>query len=334
MAYSGGLDSTALLHLLALSLKPEQLAAAHLNHQLRGIEADADQSFAEQTARSLGLCFISKSEDVSALARSRRKGLEEAARKARYRFLCESAVEWSADFVVTAHQADDQAETVLMSLIKGGGAGGLAGIHPRRIIKDGRCLPAKQGDSLKAVELLRPLLPFTRQELREWLVDRGLDWVEDLSNNDRHYLRNAVRQDVAPILRRLNPGLVQALGRTAAILRGEEDFWAGHLADLWARMVDDSQMPETIRIDRKALRELSLAEQRRLIYEGLLRIWRGRDLAGEPLSFTGVETVLSMLAQTRHPGLDLPGGVRAEVSAGSLCLSLASRFKSGAGGFV
>jgi tRNA(Ile)-lysidine synthetase, N-terminal domain len=312
-AFSGGLDSTALVHLLAALLPTEQLGTAHLNHCLRGPDSEADQNFAGETAAALGLTFISERRDVAALAQERRKGLEEAARRARYDFLLQAAEKFRADYILTAHQADDQAETMLMNFLKGSGGGGLAGIHPRRSLKS----------ETYQVEIVRPLLPFSRDELGRWLSDRGLAWVEDRSNQDEHYLRNALRLNVFPQLKKLNPRLGQALGRTAEILRAEEDFWRAHLETLWPKIARQ-EGPDLIHLARPALAGLSLAEQRRLIYEALSRIWRGLS-PNEPLSLAGVDMVLEMLGREGHKGLDLPGGLRAELSPASLRLSPASR---------
>jgi tRNA(Ile)-lysidine synthase len=317
VAFSGGLDSTALLHLMAGLLPPEQLAAAHLNHQLRG-QAAADLDFAEKAARRLNIAFFSESRDVRALARERGRGLEEAARRARYDFLSRAAGLWGADLLLTAHQADDQVETILMNFLKGSGPGGLAGIPPRRPLARGGPGP----------ELLRPLLSFSRAELRQWLTGREIAWVEDLSNQDRRYRRNALRLELRPILERFNPGLGAALRRGAEILRGEEDFWREHLARLWPDAVLRAG-PGNISLDRGKLRRLSLAERRRLIHEALSLIWRQRPRAREPLTFESVETVLEMLERPGHRGLDLPGGLRAELGPEELRLSPASRFREG-----
>ena len=315
VAFSGGLDSTALLHLLARVLPAENLAAAHLNHSLRGQAAVADQLFAKKTAEGLGLTCFTAVRDVGALARTRRKGVEEAARRARYDFLLETARQWPADFIVTAHQADDQAETMLMNFVKGTGAGGLAGIHQTRSLTSGGLGPL----------LLRPLLPFMRTELRDWLVSEGLNWVEDLSNQDQNYLRNTLRHEIMPRLRRLNPKLAPALSRASAVLRAEEEFWRAHLDRLWPAVVLE-ESPELVVMERYVLESLMLAEQRRLIYEGLMKIWRARPEPSEPLTFAGVETVIDLLRLPSHAGLDLPGGLRAESTRADLRLTPASRF--------
>lgn len=321
VAYSGGLDSSALLHLAALILPPERLGAAHLNHRLRGESACRDQRFAEETARGLGLAFLTEDREVAELARSRRKGLEEAARQARYDFLARAAVDFQADFVLTAHQADDQAETMLLNLIKGAGPGGLAGIHPRRPLR--RPGPG-QTTRIRSAELLRPLLSFTRSELQDWLTRQSLNWIEDLSNEDTRHRRNLIRREILPALCGLNPRLVPTLARTAEIIRVEEDFWQTHLQRLWSQTVL-KEAPAALSLDRSALTSLSSAERRRLIYEALQRIWLSRPNPPEPLTFAGVEEVLTLLASAKPRGLDLPGGLRAEVKTGELYLSLASR---------
>ena len=315
VAYSGGLDSTALLHLMARSLPANLLAAAHLNHGLRGPAAAADQSFAQKKAESLGLTFLTDQADVAALARQRRKGLEEAARRARYDFLGRAAASFQADFILTAHQADDQAESVLLSLVKGAGPGALAGIASRR--------PLRAGPG-EGAELVRPLLPFDRAELAAWLTGQNLTWVEDLTNQDQRYRRNALRHGGLPALRRLNPRLNQALGRLAALARADEDYWQAQVEKLRAGLVRE-EGPATLALDRPALERLTVAEQHRLIHACLLKIWLTRRSAPEPVTFATLEMALSLLGHHRHPGLDLPGGLRAAVTPQVLRLSLASR---------
>ena len=314
VACSGGLDSTALLRLLALSLPPDHLAAAHLNHGLRGPAADGDQAFAARTAGELGLAFITEKRDVAGLARDRKKGLEEAARQARYEFLGRAAGRWAADFILTAHQADDQAETMLMNFLKGAGAGGLAGIPPRRPLRGGP-------------EVLRPLLAFSREELRAWLAERNQPWREDASNRDGRFLRNALRHDLLPRLKLLNPRLPAALGRSAEVLRAEEDFWRDRLAGLWPRVVA-GEGPAAIELNLGQLTARSLAERRRLVYAALVKIQRAQNLINEPIAFATLETALELAAAGDRRGLALPGGLWAAARGGALRLSAASRLMS------
>ena len=310
VAYSGGLDSTALLHLTTRSLPRSQVAAAHFNHGWRGPDADQDQAYAARMAEELGLAFLAEKGDPASLAKARKKGLEEAARLARYDFLHRAALEFKADSLLTAHQADDQAETMLMNFLKGAGPAGLAGIPPRR--------PAS------GLVILRPLLRFSRQSLRAWLIDGGLTWLEDESNDDRRFWRNAVRRELLPGLKQWNPRLLEALSRSAAILRAEEDFWQSRIAELWPQVIL-TENPAEIEMDRLLLAAFSLAERRRLVYAGLIRIQRAGGLINEPITFAAVETALRLSARGSHRGLDLPGGVRAAAEGPVLRLTVASR---------
>ena len=313
VGYSGGLDSTALLCLLAEVIPQENLAVAHLHHGLRGDAADADQDFAKKMAKKLGLKFITTAQDVEALAQDRRLGLEEAARSARYQFLSKAALGFGATFVLTAHQADDQAETVVLNLLRGAGAGGLAGIPPRRLLGNG-------------LEVLRPLLPFSRAQLQSWLEKRNQPWVEDLSNQSRKHLRNTIRLDIMPGLLALNPGFLEAVGRTTSILQTEEDFWKNRLQDLTLKLVK-TENEELVTVERHGLETLSWAEKRRLIYEALLTLQRARSRPTRSPSLQAVDTIISMLEAKTHAGLDLPGGMRAATDRQKLRLSPASRFK-------
>ncbi|MGL4208708.1 MAG: tRNA lysidine(34) synthetase TilS, partial [Candidatus Adiutrix sp.] len=251
VAFSGGLDSTALLNLLVEIKGSSTVLAAHLNHCLRGANSDKDQAFAQTMAQQLKVAFISENCDVKALAVERGRGIEEAARTARYEFLIRAAKTFGAKFVLTAHHSDDSAETMLLNLIKGAGAKGLAGVPPRRHIA--------------GVEIIRPLLSFSRQNLKEWLLANNIPWVEDDSNLNLCYQRNKLRHQIMPLLKEMNPNLVQALIRTGEILQGEEDFWHHHLAGLWAKaIICESKL--TISLKQEFVQTLSLAEQRRLIY--------------------------------------------------------------------
>jgi tRNA(Ile)-lysidine synthase len=150
-----------------------------------------------------------------------------------------------------------------------------------------------------------------------------LAWLEDESNLDRRFRRNAIRGELLPSLKRWNPRLLEALGRSAALLRAEEDFWQSRMAELWPRVVR-AESPAEIEMDRGLLAALSLAERRRLIQAGLIRIQRALNLINEPVTFASVETALSLADEGRR-GLDLPGGVRASAEGPVLRLTVASR---------
>lgn len=313
VAYSGGLDSTALLKVLTSILTPDQIAAAHLNHELRGVAADRDQEFAAKVASELGTTFFTANRDVTTLALRRHQGLEEAARYARYYFLSQVAHKWGAGIILTAHQADDQAETMLMNFIKGTGTSGLAGLRARRPMPEA-----------KGLEILRPLLYFNRAELRDWLVAIKQPWVEDESNLNLRFRRNRVRHEIMPLLKGLNPRLLQSLDRSAMILRAEEDYWQSHLIDLWPLVVIEATA-DIIILDRNRLATLTTAEVRRLIYTAFAHLRKGRKPEGEPVAFATVNTTCELIMTNHTKGLDLPGGFRAEATSTYLRLSQASR---------
>ncbi len=204
-AVSGGLDSMCLLHFM-LEQPGFRVTAAHFNHRLRGAEADRDESFVRDYCAQRHIPFVSGSGDVRALAEREGLSTEEAARRLRYAFLKETAAERGCDAILTAHHADDNAETMLLNLLRGTGSAGLAGIPPVR------------------GNICRPFLRVTRLELAEYAQNHHIPHVEDETNDDPDAAaRNALRGSVLPVLRQLNPRFAENMARTASILREESD---------------------------------------------------------------------------------------------------------------
>jgi len=209
VALSGGPDSVALLHILrTLEARGELVVAgaAHFNHQLRGAEADADESFCRDLAAGTGIPFLAGRADVAARARESGRSLEDAARQARYEFLNEAADSAGADAIAVGHSLDDQAETFLLRLIRGAGPAGLAGIRPR------------------AGRVVRPLLDISRPELRQYAAEHGLGFRDDSSNADVRIPRNRVRLELLPLLSQFSPAIAATLAREAALAREDEEF--------------------------------------------------------------------------------------------------------------
>lgn len=204
VGFSGGADSTALAHWLAGRVDKKRIVLAHVNHMLRGAEADRDQEAAEAFARERGLRIEVLRADVGALARERGQGLEECGREVRYGFFHRLA-EGENDRIFTAHNADDNAETMLLNLCRGAGLDGLCGI------------PRKRG------KVLRPLLDVSREEIEEYCRENGLSYVTDSSNLSEDYTRNKLRHQVMPVLKALNPRFVQSAAGTAELLSGDRD---------------------------------------------------------------------------------------------------------------
>jgi tRNA(Ile)-lysidine synthase len=309
-ACSGGADSVALVQLLE-ELKSElglRLLVVHLNHQLRGAEADADEGFVRRLAERLELEFVVRREDVAARARRELVNLEEAGRQARLDFFATLVAAGKADAVALAHTMDDQAETVLARLLRGAGTRGLAGIYP--LVEP---LAGQRGG-----RLVRPLLGVRRAELRQYLSERELGWREDASNLDRDRLRNRVRLEVLPQLACLaGPGVVEHLARLAEYARQEESFWAAYIDARWrgltARRLEKVEFPVATllagdpllaTLPARVAREAQRAVARRLLRRAVGEA-RG-DL--RRVSATHIEAVLR-LAESGQSGqrVDLPG---------------------------
>ncbi len=203
-AVSGGADSMCLLHMLSRR-EDISLMAAHFNHQLRGEEADRDEQFVRSWCEEYAIPFHLGSQDVRAEAQRRRMGIEETARALRYGFLSQLAIKVKADRIATAHNAGDNAETVLMHLLRGSGLQGLTGIEPVRW------------------KYVRPLLTTSRKEIEAYLIQHGVPHVEDSSNADDTYTRNRVRHQLIPLLEEMNPGFVRRLSSAIPRLRSDND---------------------------------------------------------------------------------------------------------------
>lgn len=208
VALSGGADSCALLDMLhgLEALKP-CLVVAHLNHCLRGQASDEDERFAAAMASRYKLPFESRRQDVLAMARCDRLNLEDAGRRARLVFLEEIRRKWHAKAIALAHHSDDQAETVLMRLLRGAGMTGLSGMS----YSDAR-------------HRIRPMLDISRAEIEEYLKARGISHREDASNSDTSLLRNRIRHELLPLLENYSPAVRRHLTATAALLADENSF--------------------------------------------------------------------------------------------------------------
>jgi len=208
-----------------------RLLVAHLNHQLRGAEADADEEFVRRLAGRLEIEFVVRREDVAARAKREKVNLEEAGREARLEFFASLITAGKADAVAVAHTLDDQVETVLGRLVRGAGTRGLAGIYPvvellpsEASAKEGRPAYAKAS----AGKLVRPLLGVRRAELRDYLDHLQQPWREDASNRDRARLRSRIRLELLP---QLNAAAFEHIGRLAEHARQEESFWVAYIEE-------------------------------------------------------------------------------------------------------
>jgi tRNA(Ile)-lysidine synthase len=318
VAVSGGADSLCLLGAL-LDLRerratraPGDLVVATLDHGLRGAAGAEDARWVVALASGLGLRCMSGQVDARALAREERLSLEDAARRLRYRFLRQVARDTGATRICVAHTQDDQAETVLIHLLRGSGLAGLVGMRPL------------QGD------IARPLLVISRAQTEAYCAAHGWEPRADETNRDERYLRNRVRWRLLPAMEAYNPRIRQTLARMAATLVDDEALLTAATDAAWTEVVV-GEAPGRIALDLAALGEQPRALRRRLIRRAAERLTPHLVATSETLAAPTLEarhvSLIERLATTSATGatLTLPGGLRATRSYTELRLSHTSR---------
>lgn len=276
-AVSGGADSVCMLHLCLRASRERgfELYAAHYEHGIRGEESLKDAEFVERLCNELGVRLYTEHGNVPLYAHEKRLGLEEAARELRYAFLEKTAKAVGGAYIATAHNAGDNAETMLFNLTRGSGGAGLRGIPPRR------------------GNIIRPLLSVTRAEIEAYLTDNSLSHVEDGTNASDEYTRNLLRHEVMPVLRRINPNVEAAFGRAAALLERDEDY----MQSVARRFIDESCDGESV--SAESLAALPPALSSRVV----------RLMWPHALGAAHVEAVLALAGGgTERAYLDIPGG--------------------------
>ncbi|PLS79048.1 MAG: tRNA lysidine(34) synthetase TilS [Chloroflexi bacterium] len=261
VAVSGGPDSLCLLHVL-LQLAPHwrlRFHVAHLDHQLRP-ESAADARFVADTAAGWDLPITLAQADIAAISRRERTGIEATARTVRLRFLLETAHGIGATTIALGHTADDQAETVLLRLLRGAGPSGLAAMRPSR--------PADATQLAEpATLLIRPLLATSRSEVEAYCAAHGLAPRHDASNESPIHLRNSVRGYILPLLKSYNPRIVTTLGRTARVCAEEDDFLNQLVAAAWPTLAREDHAGVTL--SRAQFERLHPALQRRVLRQAV-----------------------------------------------------------------
>lgn len=217
-AVSGGADSVAMLHCLWRLAREKRwdVRVAHIQHGLRGRASLQDQAFVESFAEKLHLKFHVEKIPVKAFAKQNKLGLEEAGRMLRYRALSSLAKRLSAPVIAVAHNANDQAETVLINILRGTGLDGLSGILPRRALSE---ITGSRRD--QELELVRPFLGFTRREILAYLRSQKLAYRKDSTNDSLEFTRNWVRHKLLPLMEKAQPRIHQNLGRLSLYSRAE-----------------------------------------------------------------------------------------------------------------
>ena len=322
---SGGADSMALLHMAAtepldlgdgaglVRVAKEHLHVLHVNHLLRGEDADADQHFVQETCDSLGISCTLLRVDVAKLAQERDGNVEEIGRRVRYdaarelaQKLCtEQGISRQKAKILTAHTADDRAETFMMNVMHGSGMSGLASIPRHRGL------------------IYRPLLDYTHDQLKDWLKTRGLDWHEDATNTDTHYLRAYMRHNVLPLLKARNPLLVQTVCKIADLMTDEDDYLEAKAARK-LRQITLRKSESSLVLDALKLSSTDVVIARRVV-----RIVARQLIPEAWLEFRHVDAVLEAVAEGVGVA-NLPQNLEARVRLGTVTFSFTGAARSAA----
>lgn len=300
-AVSGGPDSMFLLHaLLRLrnKLGIKKIASCNLDHCLRGKESDEDSSFVKRESRRLGIECYQKRVDIAA-SKAKELSTEEAARDARYAFYAEAARKAGANVVATGHTIDDQAETVLMRIVKGASLKGIVGIAPVR--DDG------------ILRIIRPLVELEKKEIVSYLDGSDIRYRIDSSNLEDKYFRNIVRREIVPFLENYNPRLKRSLFNLAEHLREDFEFIKYEKARIGKRIITESGGAVGIRLRDIVLQPSAI--QKEVLRDSL-------EMAGgevKKLSFRHWKEVDVLLkSKGKGSSIDLPGSIRVTRTASEL----------------
>ena len=320
---SGGADSMALLHMAVTEpldlgdgaglsrIAKERLHVLHVNHLLRGEDADADQHFVQETCDSLGVPCTALRVDVAKFAQERDGNVEDVGRRVRYdaarelaQKLCtEQGVSRQKAKILTAHTADDRAETFMMNVMHGSGMSGLASIPRHRGL------------------IYRPLLDYTHDQLKDWLKARTLDWHEDATNTDTHYLRAYMRHNVLPLLKARNPMLVQTVCKIADLMTDEDDYLEAKAARK-LRQITLRKSEFSLVLDALKLSSTDMVIARRVV-----RIVARQLIPEAWLEFRHVDAVLEAVAAGVGVA-NLPQNLEARVRLGTVTFSFTGAARS------
>lgn len=325
VAVSGGADSVALLLTLVKANHAKEplgvvLSAVHVHHGLRGADADADEAFVRELCERLGVPLVVERVDVAARQAAEREGIEEAARELRYAVFWELMKSGKAEVVATAHTLDDQAETVVMKLLRGAWTEGIGGIAP----------VVETAGQRQRGRIVRPLLGVRRPEVEAYLRQHGQTWREDATNRDVSLTRNRVRHELMPTLRKFNPGIDITLARLSEIARDEEAFWQAEVARVLpqvvlpgkpvrggGRAVSTVTGNSSCAVEVERLRAMAPALRRRVLRAAARSV--GCRISAEEtvklLALAGLGEVHPPVTARSGVRLELAGGLRAERTA-------------------
>ena len=298
VAYSGGADSTALLYMLSLygAKHGTPIYAAHVNHGIRGKEADRDEEFCRRFADSLGIKLFVKRADVPKLAEQSGESIETAARRVRYEFFDGLMRDNAIPLLATAHNANDNLETMLFNLVRGSGPSGICGIPPSRLCEYG--------------SVIRPILYMTRAEILRFCEQNGLEYVTDSTNTDTDYTRNKLRAEVIPRLVEINPAAAEHAASLSRALRADE-LCLTSMAD-W--FLGDMRRDYSIECEKLC------GSPEAIVSRALISLFREIS-DGEYLESSHVRALRELARRgIPHSSLSLPAGIEAVIEDGMLTL--------------
>ena len=294
IAVSGGVDSIVLLEILTL-LNIAGIVV-HVDHGLRTNSA-SDSDFVAREAEKRGHKFETERFDVFEIASQNKQSIEEAARTVRYSYFEKISRKYHADYIFLGHHENDQAETVLMNLIRGSGTSGLSGM---KVFRDGM--------------YLRPMLLFSKQVIREYAFSRCLKYREDDTNKDLRFLRNRIRNELLPFLESYNPKIKNALSRTAVLLSADDDFFEKKIKKILSIIID-YQGKQSLSLDVRRLLSYHIAIQRRVLRLALTKL----GLSG---GFLVIEELLRLLGAGNSKVHHINNRLRVQCWSGKLYFSL------------
>ncbi len=294
---SGGPDSIALL-LFLIEIKEKyslNIGVAHLNHMLRGKEAERDEEFVRSLAEKFSIPFFVGKKDVAAFAKENRLSIEDSARKVRYSFFKETLKENQYSKIALGHNSDDNSELILMNILRGSGTKGLTGIPPKR-------------ENI----IIRPLIEISKNQIVKFLEDKSQDYMIDSSNNENIYLRNSIRNYLIPkIEENYNPKIKESLIRLSTIVKDEDDWMEKETELIFNKALKsskpESMNPDTIELSINVIQKSHSALKKRIIRKAIKTI-NGRL---KKISLSHVDAAVKLaLSTTPGESIDLPDQIR------------------------
>ena len=303
---SGGADSLALLHILKRLSSDFRfnLVAAHLNHMLRGDDAEKDEEHVASICKNWGVTCFTKRTDVRELANELKISVEEAGRKARYEFFRELMKDIKANKLALAHHKDDRVETILHNFIRGTGTQGMKGIN---YVRD--------------AYVIRPLLDVSKVEILGYCNEENISYREDLSNNDQSYTRNRLRHGLIPFIQdNFNPNIAETILRMSDVIGEEDDFLRQYCGELLPTLFSYEKNKAKVILDR--FNPLRLALKRRLLKMVIL------GFMGEfsSIELVHIDNIINMLHNAKQgASFKLPGKIRVDIAYGNAFISTDSK---------